>query len=323
MKTLFLTSTRIGDAVLTTGLLDYLIKEVPDNEITLACGPLPAPLFADMPRCKKLITIQHKSYSRHWFDLWKTNALIGWDITVDLRGSLMTYFLNTQNRFIWTSRKTNDHRVEQLAGLMKLDTVPMPKLWISEQRGYKVGQLLPKDVPMIAIAPAANWIGKEWPVEHFIELTQKMIAQSGIAPDAKILVFAAPQERERVQPFINAFPKDRLINFVGGDLDLLDIAAVFKQCDLFVGNDSGLMHIAAAVKTPTLGLFGPSRDEHYAPYGLRTSYIRTPESYEELWQLKETKPNQSLMRNLFVEDVYNACEKLWKRYNTSDVLVRA
>jgi len=51
---------------------------------------------------------------------------------------------------------------------------------------------------------------------------------------------------------------------------------------MFIGNDTGVMHIAAAMGTPTLGLFGPSRPEHYAPWGPRTAVVRTAKSYDEL-----------------------------------------
>jgi ADP-heptose:LPS heptosyltransferase len=67
----------------------------------------------------------------------------------------------------------------------------------------------------------------------------------------------------------------------GGE-DLLDVAACFARARLFVGNDSGLMHLAAAVGAPTLGLFGPSRETRYGPWGPRSRAVRTPESFEDL-----------------------------------------
>src|SRR3546814_14314158 len=56
-----------------------------------------------------------------------------------------------------------------------------------------------------------------------------------------------------------------------------------KRCALYVGNDSGLMHIAAASGIPTLGLFGPSRPENYAPWGERSAVARTAVAYDDLF----------------------------------------
>ena len=61
-----------------------------------------------------------------------------------------------------------------------------------------------------------------------------------------------------------------------GRLSLAEVAACLARCALFVGNDSGLMHLAAAAGTPTLGLFGPSRADEYAPAGRCTAFVAAP-----------------------------------------------
>jgi ADP-heptose:LPS heptosyltransferase len=59
-------------------------------------------------------------------------------------------------------------------------------------------------------------------------------------------------------------------------------AAALKAATLYIGNDSGLMHVAAAMGVPTLGLFGPSRENHYAPYGPKGRSIRGSLSYDAI-----------------------------------------
>jgi len=77
---------------------------------------------------------------------------------------------------------------------------------------------------------------------------------------------------------------------------------------LFVGNDSGLMHLAAASGVPVVGLFGPSREENFAPIGPKAVYVRTDESYDELmYRIHHLKDEGSLMTNLSVEKVFQAC----------------
>ena len=85
-----------------------------------------------------------------------------------------------------------------------------------------------------------------------------------------------------------------------------------KKAAIYIGNDSGLMHMAAAIGTPTLGLFGPSRTEHYAPWGDHTAFIRTPEAYEELvgGPGYNHRTTGSLMGGLEVENVARAAKRL-------------
>ncbi len=113
---------------------------------------------------------------------------------------------------------------------------------------------------------------------------------------------------------IAALPAGRVIDLVGA-VDLPGAAACLQRCRLFVGNDSGLMHLAAAAGTPTLGLFGPSRERRYAPWGPHTAVVRTRESCEEL--MRRAGPpgpgQETLMDGLSVEAALAASQDLLRR----------
>src|ERR1700691_6656654 len=93
MKILFVTATRIGDAVLSTGLLAYLIGRYPGASITVAAGPLAAPLFEAVPGLKRIIVVDKKKFALHWAKLYLAVAASRWDLVVDLRGSAPGFFL--------------------------------------------------------------------------------------------------------------------------------------------------------------------------------------------------------------------------------------
>ena len=95
-------------------------------------------------------------------------------------------------------------------------------------------------------------------------------------------MFGGPGEQALAAPVLEALPVDRRVDLVG-NRDLLTVAELLARCDLVVSNDSGLMHLAAATGAPTLGLFGPSRVEHYAPWGPRAAAVTTQIAYDDLF----------------------------------------
>ena len=312
MKLLFITSSRIGDAILSTGVLNYMINKHPGIDVTVAAAPLTLPLFEAVPHLNRLIPVIKQPLSRHWLALWQQCRHEKWDIIIDIRGSLVSYFLKTPQRYVWKSSKSTDHRVDQLGRLIGLTPPSPPHLWLGLAHFQKAQSFISGAVPVLALAPAANWVGKQWPVKSFSMMVDQFLEKY----EAKVAVFAAPQERSKVQPILDAIPRDRRIDLVGR-LSLLETAACLKQCKAFVGNDSGLMHMAAAVGTPTIGLFGPSDDRVYAPYCPPESplhqVVRIPESLEEL----KERPGfafdapRSFMETLKPETVYEALEGIW------------
>jgi ADP-heptose:LPS heptosyltransferase len=99
-----------------------------------------------------------------------------------------------------------------------------------------------------------------------------------------------------------------------GSVGLLEIYDCLERAALYIGNDSGLMHLAAAAGIPTLGLFGPSREELYAPWGPLTAAVRPPLSYEEVFSAYSDHRNTgTLMDALTVDRVEQAAAALWLR----------
>ncbi|MGI4852085.1 MAG: glycosyltransferase family 9 protein [Janthinobacterium lividum] len=317
MSILFITSSRIGDAVISSGVLEFASRTYPDLPVVVACGPLAAPLFEDWPNLERIIEIRRKPYSMHWFTLWQEAFKRRWQWIIDIRGSGIGYGMRAKKRSTWRSVSTPYHRVEQMGQMFKLPCIPHPTLHISKERQAGLQSLLPQDQAVIAVAPVANWFAKEWPEQNFIDLLKRLTAQQGLFPGAKIAFFASPAERARVMPMMSLFPENQVIDLVGR-LPLLDIYGVFQKCTLFVGNDSGLMHLAAAAGVPTMGLFGPSPDIQYAPYGPRAAYVRTPESNEALHHRLHINPKENLMTSLSVDRVEEAIDHFWYTQSVID-----
>ena len=282
MKILFVTATRIGDAVLSTGLLSHLIERYPGAELTIAAGPLAAPLFAEAPGLARVIVVEKRANKLHWPSLYAQVVGTRWDMAVDLRGSALTYLLWARERRVMAKGDAEEHRVRQLARLFDLEPPPAPKLWFDAQHRAAAAALMPAGATVLAVGPAANWQGKEWRAARFAELAQRLTAPNGPLAGARVAVMAAAHERAQAAPVIAALPRERVIDLVG-KLDLLTAAAILRNAALFVGNDTGLMHLAAAAGAPTLGLFGPSNVKEYAPWGPRAAFVQTTIPYSRLF----------------------------------------
>ena len=199
MRILFITATRIGDAVLSTGLLSHLIGLHPQARLTIAAGPAAAPLFEPVPGLERLIALPKERFGLHWLRLWRQCVFRRWDIVVDLRRSAIGWLLPARQRFIAPKAQAPIHRVELLAATLGLEeSPPSPRIWIGEADRSAAVAIIPAGKPVLALAPAANWRGKQWRAELFIELAARLTGKTGILPDARIAVFAAESERAAV-----------------------------------------------------------------------------------------------------------------------------
>ena len=312
---LFITSSRIGDAVLSSGLLARLEEEVPQASFTIAAGPLALPLFRDTPRLERLIPIEKRRWGGHWFDLWREVRSQRWGLVLDMRGSGLSRFLSTRRRAIHhrgPSSAPPVHKVVEAARLLHLEAdPPAPHLFTSPETEEKASALLgPGDAPILAVAPAASWVGKAWAAENFAVLASQLLGPGGPMAGGRLLLLGGPDDRWACEHVRRVTPRGRLIDAVGR-IDLLVAYAALKRTRLFVGNDSGLMHLAAAAGAPTLGLFGPSDDRLYAPWGPNGRALRAARSFDE-YRAADPELNQKInhMRDLPVEWAARAARAL-------------
>ena len=290
MRILFVTANRLGDAVLSTGLLDHLIRTWPTARITVACGPVAEGVFRRMPNLEQIVVIAKQPYGLHWLPLWGMAMTRWWDLVVDIRGSALSWLVPASRRAVM--RPGSGHKSSQLAQVLRLDPAPLPVAWFSAEDSARASRLLPTSGAVIVLAPTANWAPKVWPAERFVTLFQRLAAthMHGAVP----VVIAGPGETEAAmaKPVLQALPT--AIDLVGR-LSLPEIAAFLSRSDLFVGNDSGLMHLAAASGAPTLGLFGPTNPDEYAPAGRRAVALAG---------------SDARMESISVESVLHAVERL-------------
>lgn len=310
---LFITSSRIGDAVLSFGILDNLLQRHPNAKFTIVCGPLVSSFFEGFPNLDEVISVKKKKYNKHWFDVWRKVVGKQFDIVVDLRNSIVSRTIRADRRYVMGPHiSKNLHKVEQNARVMGLSDVPSPKLWFTPQQLSKAQVLIPDGGPVLGVGPTANWAGKTWPYERFIEIIHWMTSDSGFLEGARVAIFAAPGEEVNAKLVLNSISEEKRIDLIART-DPATAGACLARCTYYLGNDSGLMHCAAAAGIPTFGVFGPSYPQIYRPWGKNAAFAATPETFDQLIDFEGYDPKTvgCLMGSLTVDTVKEGITKNW------------
>ena len=113
---------------------------------------------------------------------------------------------------------------------------------------------------LVGLNPWGSWEAKRWGLEKFAALADRLVETY----QAKVVVLWGPGEREHAEK-VKALARHPV--FIAPQTSLKQLAALLFRCQLVVANDSGPMHIAAAVGTKTVGIFGPTRWQLQGPYG--------------------------------------------------------
>ncbi len=273
-KVLFVTSNRIGDCVISSGILREIGHQIPGARITVACGRPPAPFFRSATGVERVIILDKKKAAGHWLDLWRQVVGTDWALVIDIRGSALAWGLKADRRIVYNRRwETGLPKVEMISRLMGAPAPLEPELFIDDRARDEADavigpQLATATGPILALAPIAHQPGKSWPADRWGALVERLAAEPRF-DGWRFMLVGGPGDHAPAAPALAAAGA-RGIDFVGKG-DILASAAAIDRAALFVGNDSGLMHVAAAAGRPTLGLFGPTEWWLYGPRGPRTA----------------------------------------------------
>lgn len=271
-RVLFITSTHIGDCIISSGVLREIGRLLPGAEITVACGGPPAPLFRSAPGVERVIVLDGKRPGGHWVDLWRRTVGTRWDMVVDIRGSAVAWLLPARERRVYgRTLETGGAKVEAIAALMRSEKVLEPELFIDAAARATANAVIggARD-PILAFGPAAFKPFKSWPAERWGELIDRLAADPRW-DGWRFMAVGGPVDHAAAAPALAAAGA-RGIDFIGKG-DILASGAALERATLFVGNDSGVMHLSAAAGIPTLGLFGPTRWWIYGPRGPRVRVL--------------------------------------------------
>jgi lipopolysaccharide heptosyltransferase II len=279
----------IGDTVLATPSLIALKRFLPDAQIDLLLEDWVAPVLEGFDAIDNVLTFKKSDLKSRLRAAWKVRQN-RYDVAFNLHGgTTATFFVRAsgakhrvgfkgyQYNFLYNHllasasdfwQQEFTHSAEQQLALLGFVGVPVedrPKsrLTITEQAQNSIEKKLQSEIqnPESNIAffhPAAAFESKQWAAENFARVAE-FLSEKGFQTIA-----AATKNESNVLDDLKRASRAPIIAF--DDLSLTEITALAAKADVFVGNDSGIAHIAAAVQTPTIVIFGSSNINHWRPW---------------------------------------------------------
>ena len=298
-KILIIEPWGIGDLVIMSHILKPLKEAFPQSTITLLCKSYGPDVFKNNPYIDKFISFdfpwtrftgKYRLWKWDWAGLIRVTKKMReekFDLILDARGdfrnNLLSFFIGGKKRvgYGWTGGGyfltdvvsfdyKDKHRVEDWANLLtylSIDTGMLKssiavsgeeKSWTeSFLRGKGIGQ---KDL-LIGLHPGARIETRRWPIVRFAQVAGYLKDKY----DSKILVFVEPDGYGEEMPGSGKFVKVKV--------PLRELMALIDRLDLFICNDGGPAHIAAALDTSTIVIFGPTNPVWFAPWEKNHSLI--------------------------------------------------
>ena len=260
----------IGDVVLSTAVVRPLRRHFPTAKIAFLVGPRAFELLSGDPEIDEVLVYDNGGEHAGWRGKWHLVRSLRrkrFDLVINIRDSIWSRFVGGRQ---WGRRFGGDmHAVTRYLDVLQrhgVDTVDgKPCLQFTTRElairdEFLEANSIDRAQPIIGIHPGGNWRYKLWAPENFAQIADELSQKY----NAQILLFAGPDERElqtRVRNLMDSEP-----TVVESD-DLRQVSTLIEACDCYIGNDTGPMHIAAAVETPVIAVFGATSHVRSGPYG--------------------------------------------------------
>ena len=305
----------LGDVVHALPVARALRRALPGAHLTWVVEAREYAILRDHPDLDAVVPVDTRLWRRLIWSPSGTREVLGkvarlrerirrvsFDVAIDLQGLLKSGLLTAYTgapmrigfsagrcRERWNALFTNRHVtppasarhvVEQYLAL--LDPlgiepgsaefhVPVPATAERRMEELLVKEGVKPGDRLVAINPGAGRATKRWAVARFSALAERLASEAG----ARLLLLWGPDEAFMARDIALALPGHSAL--LAPPTDLGELAALLRRCRLMIANDTGPLHLAAALGTPALGLFGPTSAERNGPYGSRCRGLQSPD----------------------------------------------
>ncbi|MFA5355797.1 MAG: lipopolysaccharide heptosyltransferase II [Candidatus Omnitrophota bacterium] len=338
-RILIVRTDRIGDVLLSTPAIKAVRDSYPNAYIAVMVSPYARDIVEGNPYLDEVIIYDKDGRHKGWLGSLRLAARLKkkkFDLALILhpanRAHIVIFLAGIRRRvgydrkmgFLLTDRikhtkqlgeKHESEYVLDLAGHLGIKPEdkklfmpvrPESEQWVEELFRYKGIQKTDK---LLAVHPGASCPSKLWPNERFAAAADRLSEKYGF----KVLVVAGPKDKELAESVVKNM-RSPAVN-LGGKTSVSQLASVLRRCDLFISNDSGPVHIAAAVGTPVISIFGRKQKGlsplRWGPLGEKNKVI-----YKDVGCIECLAHNCAkeftCLKSISVDDVVDAADSILK-----------
>ena len=323
---LIIKMSSLGDIIHALPSLYVLRKAYPEAKITWAVHPAFAGILPGKPWLDDIYLVDRKRIKKpsYWNQVWHDLHEKHFDLVIDLqmiaKSGLISFLSGGKTRigyndaregsFLFSKpvpeiHKHSDHIIEQLLDVMRYLGCPVDKIEFPlrnfDHEMETVSSLLHSHGvhgSYVVLIPGTRGDYKKWPIEYWGELAKKL------ADDQITTVIAGTKgEMDMGKAIKKISPSPYTVNLMG-ETNLLELAALEKMAALHISCDTGPLHIANAVHTPIIALFGPTLPDRSGPYGNDNSHVILAEN---------PGTEKCRMNTISIERVYQSIVDIKKR----------
>lgn len=326
----------IGDVVMTLPILQPLKERFPEAKISFLTSTWAEEILTNNPYINEIIT-----YNPFWFYSGSTAEYFGFirqfrkrrfDLVIEARGDIreslfLVWPLRTKFKISYdvgggeyflthvVPYRGLNHKVEYHLDIVRYLGCNCHdiswQIYLEEAEKKKVKEIKREhkiSKPFISIHPGSRLPLKKWSAERYALLSDMLITTCGMP----IVFFGSEGEKKIVDEIADMMRHKPIM--LAGKLSLREMAGILSETTLFICNDSAPMHIAAAMKTPTVAIFGPSKSRETGPYGNVHRVVEKDFSCRFTCDesICKNKVYNECMKAISVEDVYKAIKELLK-----------
>lgn len=322
-KILLIRLSSLGDIVLTTPAIRAVRSHFPDAYVAMLVGKQSADVLRENPYLDEIITFDRFAKDKDTGEMLRTIRVLRerkFSLAIDLqrkiRTALLMYSSGAAERVgkgilcnVPVLEQGNKHATAHYFDLLHAVGIPAVdqrlEMFLSESERTDASQRLAaagvtQTDLKVGIFPGAGWKLREWMPDRFADIGNKLVRHF----NAEVLIFGGQKEAKLVHTVANLMDA-RAVPFAG-NLQVRELAACLEKCDLFLTNDTGPMHIAAAVGTPTVSLFGPGNHTRFQPLGALHQTIRHDVPCNPCKQFTDKCQDNICMKKITVDEVWQS-----------------
>lgn len=329
-KVLVVNVNWLGDVIFSAPVFTAIKAQYPQAHVACLAVPRVREILESIPAIDEIIIYDEKGKHRGLFAKLKLILGLGWrrfDIAFLLHGSwtraLIVFlagiprrvgYATKNGRFLThvveklpANKHRSDHYLHVIEPFIKIND-PRCRINVSGQAEKEIADILKaagiKDGErLVVIHIGGNWDLKRWPGENFSQLIARL------RQDFKIVIPGGPDDRLLAEQI--TAPQNSNPVILAGATNLKQLIALMKRAALVISADSGPLHIASAVGTPVIGLFGPTRPETTGPRGGGKSLVLHKPigcNHSSCYYLE--CPDNVCMKTVTVDEVLSAVKKM-------------